>query len=142
MEVAPGLSCPGGLRFHDAPPDVVRRALRSPTSGSLASLVTRAPWPEYDEVLAERGGFEQLTIEPADWSRALEVQRELAHRSQLRAVGIADLLLAAVAERHRVTLLHYDRHFDVDASMTGQGMRWGGPRRRCPSRGRHRKHSG
>lgn len=79
---------------------------------------------EYDTVLAERHGFEQLDHEPADWSRAMEVQRLLAHRSQLRAVGIADLLLAALAERQRITLLHYDRDFDVVAAVTSQPMRW------------------
>lgn len=79
---------------------------------------------EYEEVLEERQAFEQLTIEPVDWLRAIEVQRELARRSRLRAVGIADLLLAATAERHRVTLLHYDRDFDVVADITGQPMRW------------------
>jgi predicted nucleic acid-binding protein len=79
---------------------------------------------EYDTVLEERRGFENLDVEPADWSRAMEVQRLLAHRSQLRAVGIADLLLAALAERQRVTLLHYDRDFDVVAAVTDQPMRW------------------
>lgn len=79
---------------------------------------------EYDTVLAERRGFEQLDVEPVDWSRAIEVQRALAHRSQLRAVGIADLLLAALAERERITLLHYDRDFDVVAAVTGQPVRW------------------
>lgn len=44
--------------------------------------------------------------------------------SQLRAVGIADLLLAALTERQRVTLLHYDRDFDVVSAVTDQPMRW------------------
>lgn len=79
---------------------------------------------EYEAVLAERRAFEQLDLEPVDWSRALDLQRQLAHRSQLRTVGIADLLLSAVAERHRVTLLHYDRDFDIVAALTGQPTRW------------------
>ena len=79
---------------------------------------------EYDAVREERLGFERLDIEPSDWARALEVQRRLAARAQLRAVGIPDLLLSAVAERHRVTLLHYDRDFDVVAAVTRQPMRW------------------
>ena len=33
-------------------------------------------------------------------------------------------LIAAVAEVHDVTLLHYDRHFDLIASATGQKTEW------------------
>lgn len=84
---------------------------------------TRSP-AEYEQVLAERRGYEQLPFEQVDWTRAVEVQAELARRSQTRAVGIADLLLAAVAERHRVTLLHYDRDFETVAAVTGQLVEW------------------
>ena len=68
---------------------------------------------EYDELRRERLGFERLDIEQADWDRAYGVQAELATTGRTRAVGIADLVLAAVAERHRVTLLHYDRDFEL-----------------------------
>lgn len=79
---------------------------------------------DYDRVRAERRGFEQLLIEQVDWTRALDVQAELARRSQTRAVGIADLVLSAVAERHRVELLHYDRDFELVAAVTGQAAEW------------------
>lgn len=55
-----------------------------------------------------------------DWQRA----RELWHRGQQRAVGLPDLLVAAVAERHRVTVLHYDKDFDLIAAVTGQPTTW------------------
>jgi predicted nucleic acid-binding protein len=54
------------------------------------------------------------------------VQHELARRSQLRAVGLPDLLVAAVAERHRVTVLHHDADFDLIAGVTGQRVEWVG----------------
>lgn len=79
---------------------------------------------EYDDVRRTRAGFEQLDIEQVDWDRAGEVQAELAHTGRIRAVGIPDLLLAATAERHRVSLLHYDRDFDVIAGLTGQSTEW------------------
>jgi predicted nucleic acid-binding protein len=33
-------------------------------------------------------------------------------------------MIAAVAEVHEVTLLHYDRHFDLIARATGQLAEW------------------
>ena len=39
-----------------------------------------------------------------------------------------DLLIAAVAEQHRVTVLHYDADYDRIAEITGQPMRWIVPR--------------
>jgi predicted nucleic acid-binding protein len=38
------------------------------------------------------------------------------------------LLIAAVAEQERVTVLHYDSDYDVIAEVTGQHMRWVVPR--------------
>jgi predicted nucleic acid-binding protein len=56
----------------------------------------------------------------ADFDRAAEVMLLLADRGQNRAVGAADLILAAVAERSRLTVLHYDRDFEHIAAITGQ----------------------
>ena len=79
---------------------------------------------EYIDVRRKRSGFEQLDIEQLDWDRALEVQAELARTGRTRAVGIADLVLAATAERHRVCVLHYDRDFEVIAGITRQPTEW------------------
>ena len=46
----------------------------------------------------------------------------------IRSVGIPDLLVAAVAELHRVTVLHYDADFQHVASITGQPVDWVVPR--------------
>ena len=56
----------------------------------------------------------------ADFDRAAEVMLLLADRGHHRAVGAADLVLAAVAERAELTILHYDRDFEHVASITGQ----------------------
>lgn len=61
------------------------------------------------------------------WDRALDVQRELSRRGQMRAVGIPDLLVASTAERHAVALIHYDADFDLVAAITGQAVEWVAP---------------
>ena len=58
----------------------------------------------------------------------MDVQQRLWAAGQMRSVPLADLLIAAVAEQHRVTVLHYDADFDLIAAITGQSMRWIVPR--------------
>jgi len=71
-----------------------------------------------------------LSIEPRDWDEARRIFRELAARGPLhhRQVKIPDLLIAAVAARHAMTLIHYDADYDTIASVTGQSTRWAAPR--------------
>jgi predicted nucleic acid-binding protein len=61
---------------------------------------------------------EHLT--PAAERRAVEVLRSLAGHGQHRAPSIPDLLIAAVAETARLTVLHVDKDFDLIAGVTGQ----------------------
>jgi hypothetical protein len=42
----------------------------------------------------------------------------------VRAVGFPGPLVAAVAERERVTVLHYDAGYDLIVHVTGQPMQW------------------
>ena len=80
---------------------------------------------EFDQVRADRGaGYEWLATHDEDWHRALDVQGRLWRSGRVRAVRIPDLLLAAVAERERVTVVHYDGDYDLIAEVTGQRMRW------------------
>jgi hypothetical protein len=80
---------------------------------------------EFDQLRADRdAGYEWLAIHDEDWRRALDVQAALWRGGQIRAVGFPDLLVSAAAERERVTLLHYDRDFDLIAGITGQAMQW------------------
>ena len=88
---------------------------------------------EFDQLRADRdAGYEWLAIHDEDWRRALDVQAALWRGGQIRAVGFPDLLVSAVAERERVTLLHYDRDFDLIAGITGQAMQWVVPRGTVP----------
>ncbi len=52
------------------------------------------------------------------------IQAELVARGQHRAVAIPDLLVAALADVEGLTVLHYDRDFDVIADITGQPTEW------------------
>jgi predicted nucleic acid-binding protein len=72
--------------------------------------------------------FEWLPTEDVDCRRAREVCRRLASSGRHRAVGIPDLVTAAVAERHRVAVLHYDADYDLIAEITGQPTEWVVPR--------------
>ena len=81
--------------------------------------------PELDQLRADRdAGHEWLAAHDEDWRRALDVQALLWRSGQVRAVGLPDLLIAAVAERERVTVLHYDGDYDFIAQITGQPTQW------------------
>ena len=84
---------------------------------------------EFDLLRADRdAGYEWLAIHDEDWRRALDVQGALWRSGQMRSVGFPDLLIAAVAERERVTVLHYDGDYDLIAQITSQPVRWIVPR--------------
>jgi predicted nucleic acid-binding protein len=68
--------------------------------------------------------FGWLAVPDRAYERALAVQAELTARGQHRAPGPVDLLVAAAADLHGVTLLHYDRDFDQIADVSGQAMQW------------------
>lgn len=88
---------------------------------------------EFDEVRADRdAGYEWLATHDEDWRRALDVQAALWRGGQMRAVGLPDLLVAAVAEREQVTILHYDSDYDLIAKITGQQALWVVPRGTVP----------
>lgn len=76
--------------------------------------------------------FPLVPILQADFDRAVEVMEKLAKSGRHRAVGIPDLLIAAVAEREGLTVLHYDADYDLVATLTGQPMQWVVPRGTVP----------
>ena len=58
------------------------------------------------------------------FTRATQVQADLAARGTHRSAGPIDLLVAATAELHSLVLVHYDRDFDQIGEVTGQGLTW------------------
>jgi predicted nucleic acid-binding protein len=88
---------------------------------------------ELDQLRTDRdAGYEWLATHDEDWRRALEVQASLWRSGRMRAVGLPDLLIAAVAEREHVAVMHYDSDYDFIAQVTGQPMQWVVPRGTVP----------
>jgi predicted nucleic acid-binding protein len=88
---------------------------------------------ELDELRADRdAGYEWVLTHDEDWRRALDVQAALWRGGQVRAVGFPDLLVAAVAERERITVIHYDSDYELIAQVTGQPVTWVVPRGTVP----------
>jgi predicted nucleic acid-binding protein len=80
---------------------------------------------EFVQVRDERDlAFPPVDTQQADFDRAVAVMERLAAKGHHRGVSLPDLLIAAVAERHGLTVLHYDADFDTVARVTGQPMRW------------------
>ena len=83
---------------------------------------------DYVALADDLGGLPELALDDRALARAEEVQAVLAETSQHRAARAPDLYIAAVAELNDATLLHYDRHFDAIAVVTGQPAEWIAPR--------------
>jgi predicted nucleic acid-binding protein len=76
----------------------------------------------------ELDGLPTLPLSGRAIQRAADVQGILAERSQHRGPGAVELYVAAIAELNGATLVHYDRHFDAIARVTGQPTEWIAPR--------------
>jgi predicted nucleic acid-binding protein len=73
-----------------------------------------------------RAAFLCVPVHDRAFARAWEVQGDLTAKGQHRGAGPVDLVVAATAELHGLTLLHHDHDFDVVAATTGQPVRWYG----------------
>ena len=78
---------------------------------------------EWDRFISAMGAFDLVETNAQHVTRALQVQRLLASRSQ-RGRKIPDLLVAAVAESRNLTVLHYDTDFDLISEVTEQPCQW------------------
>lgn len=74
------------------------------------------------------GVLQQVSVDDRVGERAETVMGRLATRGHHRGPTPIDLLIAAAAEASGLTLLHYDRHFDLIAEVTGQPSEWLAPR--------------
>lgn len=78
---------------------------------------------EWDEAIGALGAFELVETSAEHVRRARQVQRLLASKHQ-RGRKVPDLLVAAAAEAHDLSVLHYDADFDRIAAVTGQPVQW------------------
>ena len=108
---------------------LAENALASSHISAMEVLYSARNRDEYRRQRVSENGLSWLPVDEVAMDRALEVQGLLAERGQHR-LPIPDLLLAATAERHDATVLHYDKDFDLIAGVTGQPTRWITPRPR------------
>ena len=78
---------------------------------------------EWDRLIDALEIFEPINTTDEHVRRAKQIQRLLASKHQ-RCRKLPDLLVAAAAEAHRLTVLHYDGDFDLIATVTGQACEW------------------
>lgn len=72
---------------------------------------------EHDELLCELESLPRLQIDPEVELRTLDAQAQLARMGHHRLPPV-DLMLAAVADRHELDILHYDADYDLIAAKT------------------------
>jgi predicted nucleic acid-binding protein len=99
-------------------------ALALCTPVRLELLVSARGPADYRTVSDNLLGFRHIPMDDRAESVAARTQAALAERSQHRGPTPIDLLIAAIAQVNGATLLHYDRHFDAIARVTGQPMEW------------------
>jgi predicted nucleic acid-binding protein len=117
-------------------PGVAERFERLLIEGRLAVCqmsglehLTNAPDPASYEVLwSALHEHRWLDVTAAAMDRAMEVHRAMGARSQHRNLRLPDLIIAATAEVHGATVLHYDQDFDRIAAVTEQPTEWVVPR--------------
>jgi hypothetical protein len=90
----------------------------------LELLFSARTHADFRQIQAVRGALPAVAIEQRDFDRAIEVMELLSRQGKHRAASIPDLLIASVAERAGLIVLHYDRDFDVIASFTRQPVEW------------------
>ncbi|MEU1983428.1 PIN domain nuclease [Nocardia sp. NPDC019395] len=101
-----------------------------------AGLLAVCAPTEYEMLYSARGkpealrlrtllrGFDYLPCNDEEFERALEIQALASAAGFHRALSLADVLIAATAERHRATVLHYDGDFDMISSVSGLQAEW------------------
>lgn len=79
---------------------------------------------DYERTRQRRAlSYHSIPITGETLRRALAIQSDLARIGHHR-VAIPDLIIAAAAEAAGVTILHYDRDYEVIAKVTGQAVEW------------------
>jgi len=72
---------------------------------------------DHDELLRELMALPMLHIDTEVERRAADAQRQLARAGHHRLPPV-DLIISALADRHGVGVLHYDRDYDTLAART------------------------
>lgn len=100
------------------------RQLAISTPVSLELLYSARGPGDYAALQDELLGLPFLPLIESAAERASATQDLLVLTGQHRGPKPIDLLIAAIADVHGATLLHYDRRFDAIARVTGQPTEW------------------
>lgn len=88
---------------------------------------------EYEQLWNDRRlAYEYLPTNDEHWQIALDAQRELARTGRHRAVGVHDLLTAAIAAAHNLIVVHHDSDFETAATVLTFQHVWVLPRGTVP----------
>lgn len=77
--------------------------------------------------IRERLALPTATITSETMDRAIEIMELLATEGRHRHAPGTDCIIAASAEMHGLSVLHYDRDFDYIAEVTNLGAEWVAP---------------
>lgn len=100
------------------------RAVATCSVIDLEVLYSAQDLPHYQRILHAQRQCVLLPVDQEVQTRALVVQRQLVEISQHRGIGPNELLIAACAEVHGATILHYGHAFDIISEVTGQPSLW------------------
>ncbi len=134
----PDTSAWGVARRKGAPEELRRSFAGLLTAGEIATcgpvmwelLHSSRNAAQFKALREDLAALDQAPFSNADWERALDICQELAERggSLHRAPSMPDAMIAVAAERAGLTVLHYDKDFDLIASVTGQPCEWIAPK--------------
>ena len=113
----------GGSSDTDAWADRIERGLVRVATVTLLEVGYSARDPDDLRAGLREPPVASMPVEyatPAAEDRAVEVLMLLAERGHHRAPSVPDLLIAAIAERAGLVVLHRDKDFDLIAEVTGQ----------------------
>ncbi|AYL39118.1 PIN domain nuclease [Streptomyces fungicidicus] len=107
---------------------LIQRGLLAVTGAVEMEILYSARNPaEAEKLRYWLAGFDYLPCPDECWGRAKEIQAQATRTGNHRALSMADLLIAATAERHGVPVLHYDEDYEQIAKLTGQAHEWVAP---------------
>jgi len=102
--------------------DQIAEALESGSIATCLPFLLEAVYSardacEHDQLLAELLSLPRYHLDDAAEQRALDAQAQLARVGHHRLPPV-DLLVAALADRHDIGVLHYDHDYDLIAEKT------------------------
>jgi predicted nucleic acid-binding protein len=107
----------GDARVHEIADAVEQRRIGVCLPFLLEAGYSARNASDHDELLRELTALPMLHIDAEVERRAVDAQRQLARAGHHRLPPV-DLIVAAMADRHGVGVLHYDHDYDIVTAKT------------------------